>query len=84
MSVKPDNPSNSSKVVVSCDLTWIYDKPPKSGKCLLLTSGGIAVIGEWTGDVGQYYIAHHPLPKRSKQTEKDRGLNWYDDITEQA
>lgn len=49
---------------------WKYpfagdDFPPRNTKILILTQGGIAVIGEWTDlDLGWL-----PLPKRSKEKE---------------
>ena len=51
--------------------TWLYptagDPPaPASTKILLLTEGGIAVIGHWyTGA-----IAWHPLPLRDKAKDE--------------
>ncbi|RQR63829.1 hypothetical protein [Burkholderia sp. Bp8998] len=49
---------------------WVYGKPQHGGaKCLLLTIGGIAVIGVWQGEVGQHYLAWAALPKRNKELE---------------
>jgi hypothetical protein len=48
--------------------TWIYpsDQPaPTATKILLLTEGGIAVIGHWYPGA----LAWHPLPKRDKSKE---------------
>lgn len=50
---------------------WRYDIPQDRGsKTLLLTVGGICVTGTWLGDLGQYYIAWAPMPKRDKAAER--------------
>lgn len=38
------------------------DAPPRGCKLLLLTTGGVAVIGLWSDDGG--FVAWSPLPKR--------------------
>lgn len=43
------------------------DKPPGGAKVLLLTIGGVCVVGAWQ-DNG-FFIGWHPLPKRDKQKE---------------
>ena len=56
----------SSNVLISSENgEWNYYAPPdRNAKCLLLTDGGIAVIGAW-GD-GSGISAWYPLPKRRK------------------
>ena len=41
--------------------------PPGGAKCLLLTVGGICVIGSWSGPG---LLAWAPLPKRNKIKEQ--------------
>lgn len=43
---------------------WRYDRPPVGKKVLLLTEGGVAVIGLWSKDGG--FVAWSPLPKVKK------------------
>lgn len=51
---------------------WVYEKPQHGGaKCLLLTVGGIAVTGVWSGELGQHYLAWAALPKRDKARERE-------------
>jgi len=51
---------------------WVYAKPKHgNAKTLLLTIGGIAIVGSWTGEVGQSFLAWAPLPKRDKALEAE-------------
>ena len=50
-------------------MSYRYTLPDKSGKMLLLTVGGVCVVGAWAGELGEYYIAWCPLPKRDKSRE---------------
>ena len=46
------------------DIYWRHQECPHRGKRVLLrTVGGVAVIGHWYGDLGQYLTAWCPLPK---------------------
>jgi hypothetical protein len=46
------------------EIFWRYTIPPNKGtKMLLRTIGGIAVIGCWYGELGEYLTAWCPLPK---------------------
>lgn len=46
---------------------WNYSIPPQTdSKIILLTIGGVAVIGQWSGYLGQYYTAWTPLLKTNK------------------
>jgi len=38
------------------------ERPPRGVKLLLLTTGGVAVIGDWTDESN--FVAWSPLPKR--------------------
>ena len=58
------------------ELGWRYEKPADSGKCLLLTIGLIAVVGHWSGDYGQAFVAWMPLPKRDKELERALGVGF--------
>lgn len=51
----------NGKVLVSHDIFWKYEKPEYMSKHLMLTIGGIAVIGTWYGNVGEHYKAHYLL-----------------------
>lgn len=57
-------------------LYWRYTRPTEGGgaKMLLLTIGGIAMTGRWEGEVGQYYVAWCPLPKRDRAEEQRQGI----------
>lgn len=48
-----------------------YTKPTHSGKCLLLTIGGVLIVGKWDGEVGQYFLGWCPMPKRDKELERE-------------
>lgn len=41
--------------------TTVPDRP--NHKMLLRTIGGVAIIGKWDGELGQYFTAWCPLPK---------------------
>jgi len=46
------------------DVYWRHEACPHLGKrVLLLTVGGVAIIGHWYGELGQYLTAWCPLPK---------------------
>lgn len=46
------------------DLYWRHEVCPHGGaKVLLLTTGGVCVIGQWYGKLGQYFTAWCPMPK---------------------
>lgn len=50
---------------------WRYGiSAPLGEKLLLLTVGGVAVIGNWQGMMGDMYLAWSYLPKRDKEAEK--------------
>ncbi|KDR25997.1 hypothetical protein BG60_26395 [Caballeronia zhejiangensis] len=51
---------------------WHYEKPKHGGgpKTLLLTIGGIAIIGNWRGELGEAFVAWAALPKRDKAVER--------------
>jgi hypothetical protein len=50
------------------DVYWRYEKCPHPGaKVLLRTVGGVAVIGQWYGELNQYSVAWAPLPVDRKQ-----------------
>ena len=53
------------------DIYWRYWVPQNTdAKMLLLTKGGIAVAGSWSGELGQYFRAWCPMPKRDKVLEQ--------------
>jgi hypothetical protein len=64
-----------SGVVRAPTTAWRYDMAacPRGRKLLLLTDGGIAVIGQ-LADNPRGYMAWAPLPDRDKAKEKDMGL----------
>lgn len=51
---------------------WRYEKPAHGTgpKTQLLTIGGIAVTGQWRGEVGEYFLAWAPLLRRDKDKER--------------
>jgi hypothetical protein len=42
------------------------ERPPRGVKLLILTDGGVAVIGDWLDDSN--FVAWSPLPKRPGST----------------
>lgn len=55
--------------------SWRYEEPLRTdAKVLLLTVGRVAVVGNWCGELGQFFVAWSPLPKRDKQREQELGL----------
>lgn len=49
------------------DLFWRYSVPKhRNRKVLLRTIGGVAIVGNWDGELNQYYVAWCPLPKSGK------------------
>ena len=52
---------------------WLYPaagdpEPPGGTKILILTQGGVAIVGVWRVEMKD--IAWLPLPKRNKEKEK--------------
>jgi hypothetical protein len=48
--------------------SWRYEMPKNRGaRMLLLTIGGVAVIGNWYGELGQYLRAWAPIPQSGKE-----------------
>ena len=43
------------------------DLPPTGAKVLILTDGGVCIIGQWRGDGG--FTAWAPLPRRDADKE---------------
>lgn len=49
---------------------WRYDdSAPRGRKVSLLTKGGVMVQGVWKGNLGEFFLAWQPLPKRDKVAE---------------
>jgi hypothetical protein len=48
------------------------DKPPRGAKVVLLTRGGVAVLGPWS-DSGNF-LGWAPLPKRDKNKEREKAV----------
>ena len=50
------------------EVYWREDCKPESTttKMLLLTTGGVAVIGCWYGELGEFFDGWSPMPKRIK------------------
>lgn len=53
---------------------WIYERSPPGRKVYLLTIGKVAVVGDWTGEYGQTFIAWAPMHKRNRETELKLGI----------
>lgn len=46
------------------DLYWRRERCPHPGaKVLLLTIGGVCIVGQWYGAIGDAFVAWCPLPK---------------------
>lgn len=61
---------NTQLEAVGGEAFWRYEEPaPLGEKLLLLTVGGIAVIGKWASQRGDLYLAWSYLPKRNKEQE---------------
>lgn len=53
------------------DIYFRYEEPAHKGKkCLLLTVGGVLVVGSWSGELGEHYLAWSPMMKRDKEKEE--------------
>lgn len=49
------------------EVYWRESLPPSTGKKMLLrTVGGVAVIGNWRGSLGEFYVSWCPLPRSSR------------------
>lgn len=49
------------------ELFWRYSIPANANrKMLLRTIGGVAIVGKWEGELGQYFVSWCPLPRNSK------------------
>ncbi len=60
------------------EIHWRYTVPRNGdSKMLLLNLGGVAIIGNWYGELGEHFLAWCPLPKRDKQLERALGLVHY-------
>ena len=54
------------------DVYWRFTVPSSTGsKMLLLNLGGVAVIGNWQGALGEYFQAWCPLPKKARPQVHD-------------
>jgi len=62
---------NNETYVAAEHTEWVYEKPKRGGKTLLLTIGGICLTGNWTGELGQYFMAWAPMLKRNKVLEAE-------------
>lgn len=55
---------------------WLYPcagdpmPPSSSDKCLLLTKGGVCIVGAWATGAG--LLAWSPMPKRNKVKEETK------------
>ena len=62
------NTENAVMPAATGEVFWRYEEPaPRGVKLLLLTSGGVAVIGEWS--TNSNLVAWSPLPRRDKAKE---------------
>ena len=53
------------------EIYWRYSIPRNTdSKMLLLNLGGVAVMGNWYGKLGEHFLGWCPLPKRHKGLEK--------------
>jgi hypothetical protein len=53
------------------EIFWRYEVPEnRSAKMLLLTIGGICVLGQWQGRLGEQFMAWSPMPKRNRDAER--------------
>lgn len=64
--------SDQGKYLAAEDTGYRYPKagdpmPPGGTKLLLLTRGGICIVGHWIDD--GFFIAWSPMPKRDKNKE---------------
>ena len=58
---------NPNMPAVSGEVYWRdpeHEPPPRGSKLLVLTSGGVAVIGDWVDDSN--FVAWSPLPRKRK------------------
>lgn len=58
------SPSKDYLTGSQSEMFWHYSVPPHVGqKVQLLTVGGVATTGQWTGELGQNFVAWAPLLK---------------------
>ncbi len=70
----PANRISRNRVVRSSETVYRYDwKDYPGGKAILLTAGGVAVLGS-LGDDKKGYLAWAPLPDRDVEKEKELGI----------
>lgn len=55
------------------------DKPAGGAKVLLLTVGGVCVVGQWRDNAG--FTAWSPMPKRNRTKESSIACNVANDLT---
>lgn len=67
---------NDKTHITTAALRFRYDMEacPGGAKCLLLTWGGVCVIGPITNASRKYYAGWAPMPQRDKEEEVRRGL----------
>jgi hypothetical protein len=59
-----------TNLVTANSINWNYSVPTtNSDKYFLLTIGGVATTGPWTGEYMQYFKAWAPLMKENKRIE---------------
>jgi hypothetical protein len=68
----------------SSEVYWrdpVVEAPPRGVKMLVLTSGAVAVISDWTDDSN--FVAWSPLPKRPIRVPVERAVDWPQLLTEE-
>ena len=61
---------NTNMGAASGEVYWRdpeQEPPPRGSKLLILTSGGVAVIGDWIDDSN--FVAWSPLPKKPRRND---------------
>lgn len=49
------------------DIYWRHERCPHGGaKVLLLTVGNVCVVGQWYGELNQFFVAWSPMPKKGR------------------
>jgi len=67
---------NDSPYEAAQDVHWRYEVPSRTdSKMLVLTIGGMCVVGSWYGRLGEHFIAWSPMPKRDHVLESVLGVD---------
>lgn len=66
---------SSEQKHISGGAPFVYAVPAHTdAKLILLTVGATAVVGNWYGKYGEFFVGYAELPLRDKAREKELGV----------